>query len=86
MQSESRPGRCSYRNASLPCRVAWHMTRERNAELWCKTKCGPCVEASTSFDKWKALIVTRCFELGIAVAGIDEHLLYNSVVGLVQRI
>lgn len=39
------------------------------------------LEASTSFDDWKALIVTRCFELGIAVAGIDEHLLYSSMTG-----
>ena len=87
MHSESRPGGCSYRNASLPCRgqahdsglgrgsvvpnKSWSVRRSLN------------LEASTSFD-WKALIVTRRFELGIDVAGIDEHLLCKSVVDLAQ--
>ena len=86
MHSESRPGGCSYRNASLPCRGQAHDSQWKRGIVvqnkdWSVRSLN--LEASTSFD-WKALMVTRRFELGIDVAGIDEHLLCDSVVDSAQ--
>ena len=92
MHSESRSGRCSYRNASLPCRGLAHDSRE-NRGIVVQNKGWPVRQSLNSrsfyvilrFD-WKALIVTRCFELGIAVAGIHEHLLCDTVDSSQTRI
>lgn len=79
MHSESRPGGSSYRNASLPCRRLAHDSGLKRGSAKQKVIRALKLKSRTFYVilrfNWKALIVTRCFEVGIAIAGIDEHLL-----------
>lgn len=79
MHCESRLGRGSYCYASLPHRGLTHDSGSKRGSAK-QTLVRALKLKSRSFYvilrlDWKALFVTRCFELGIAVAGMDEHLL-----------